>query len=609
MPVLSDYVSGTITVTNGSTAFTGTGTLWRTAGFREGDTVHLQNLTAVIAGSSMTDPLIAGNGAGNFTEPWTGASGTYAYRMRILPDNTRVTAQTTALIELLGTGNLSALAGLQAGVDQVPYFIAPGVMGLLDLASLGGGGSGGSWDVIVSQLSGRDEFNDRPAEFRVLVINSGTGRSAVYAKTGGGAIDWTSPIYFTGPLGADGDAATLTVGTVNTGAAGSAVQVVNSGTDAHAVLNFTLPEGRVGQTGPANKLTIGTIERGVTAAATITGDAPNQTINLTLPQGNTGSPGNAATIAVGAVTTGAAGTQVSVTNSGTSSAAVLDITIPRGADGAGAGDMKSSDYDPANKMLNVYDMDSMGEGEINLILTPDERQDIAGNKYARHGHENKNILDQTTSPFTIEQSNHLGTIAPNADVTTTARVGAALAAPTPSTDLVDGDKLGGIRSGGATTATWSWATIKAAIKIFTDTLYATATQGGKADTAVQPAAMVAADNLRVAIAGSNDLTGYMGVAYDIGNITAGATIKPVLGNGNYQALGHSGSFTLQAPDGVSNRAYDMSIFVTSTVAGILTATGFNVVTGTFKSASPYHKLTICRRGSNWVELIIESKAS
>lgn len=51
-------------------------------------------------------------------------------------------------------------------------------------------------------------------------------------------------------------------------------------------------------------------------------------------KGDTGAAGAAATIAVGTTTTGAEGTNASVTNSGTSSAAVFDFTIPRGATGA-----------------------------------------------------------------------------------------------------------------------------------------------------------------------------------------------------------------------------------------------------------------------------------
>jgi hypothetical protein len=51
--------------------------------------------------------------------------------------------------------------------------------------------------------------------------------------------------------------------------------------------------------------------------------------------GATGPSGAAATVSVGTVTTGAAGTQASVTNSGTASAAVLNFTIPQGATGTG----------------------------------------------------------------------------------------------------------------------------------------------------------------------------------------------------------------------------------------------------------------------------------
>lgn len=50
-------------------------------------------------------------------------------------------------------------------------------------------------------------------------------------------------------------------------------------------------------------------------------------------EGQDGADGSAATIDAGTVTTGAPGTQASVANSGTSSAAVFDFTIPRGADG------------------------------------------------------------------------------------------------------------------------------------------------------------------------------------------------------------------------------------------------------------------------------------
>ena len=105
--------------------------------------------------------------------------------------------------------------------------------------------------------------------------------------------------------------------------------------------------GATGPTGPANTLAIGTVAAGGigVANATITGTAPNQTLNLTLPTGATGSAGAAgaagangadgiaATVAVGNTTTGSAGSSASVSNSGNTSAAVFEFTIPRGNTG------------------------------------------------------------------------------------------------------------------------------------------------------------------------------------------------------------------------------------------------------------------------------------
>lgn len=50
--------------------------------------------------------------------------------------------------------------------------------------------------------------------------------------------------------------------------------------------------------------------------------------------GKDGDDGKAATIQIGTVTTGAAGSQAAVTNTGTANAAVIDFTIPQGAPGA-----------------------------------------------------------------------------------------------------------------------------------------------------------------------------------------------------------------------------------------------------------------------------------
>ncbi|TCQ78031.1 endosialidase-like protein [Ochrobactrum sp. BH3] len=126
MAVLSDYTSGTITLANGSTAVTGTGTLFDVAKFREGDTLQIENLTAVIASVDSNTQL-------TLTAPWTGTSLTDApYRARYLPDGARVTAQATTLIELLGNGVLSNLAELGVEDGKVPVGNAAGEYELHD---------------------------------------------------------------------------------------------------------------------------------------------------------------------------------------------------------------------------------------------------------------------------------------------------------------------------------------------------------------------------------------------------------------------------------------------------------------------------------------------
>lgn len=111
-----------------------------------------------------------------------------------------------------------------------------------------------------------------------------------------------------GPAGADGadgsdGSATVSVGTTTTGNAGTNASVSNTGTGTAAVLNFTVPRGATGATGAQG------------------------------PAGQDGAQGSA-TVSIGTTTTGNAGTNASVTNTGSSTAATLDFTIPRGATGA-----------------------------------------------------------------------------------------------------------------------------------------------------------------------------------------------------------------------------------------------------------------------------------
>lgn len=162
-----------------------------------------------------------------------------------------------------------------------------------------------------------------------------------------------------GPKGDTGNAATVTVGSVITGTAGSSVAVTNTGSSAAATLNFTIPRGDKGETGVGVS----------TAAVNGSGDliitkTDSSTVNagsVIGPKGDTGTKGDAGTITLGAVATGAAGTDVLITNTGTASSATLNFTIPKGDTGVGV-------------------FSAVVNGSGNLILTLDDASTIdAGN--------------------------------------------------------------------------------------------------------------------------------------------------------------------------------------------------------------------------------------
>ncbi len=82
-------------------------------------------------------------------------------------------------------------------------------------------------------------------------------------------------------------------------------------------------------------IAIGTVTTGAAgtdASVTNSGDSDDVVLDFVIPRGDTGHA--AATVNVGTVTTGEAGTDASVTNSGTTDDAVFDFVIPRGDTGA-----------------------------------------------------------------------------------------------------------------------------------------------------------------------------------------------------------------------------------------------------------------------------------
>jgi len=233
--VPSDYVTGTITLTNGSAAFTGTGTGWLAMMFRQGDLIlDLPDAPEYIA---IIDEVTT-NTAGTLTRPWLGPTLTGAYRMRYQWDAGRVTAMSAFLREELGNGNLQAFAALVGSAGGVPVFIGPGAMEVRPATDFV---NGVAYNVQVDTLADRAAFDGQSEGFAVLVSDVGDGRSALYSKASNTVGDWTDPAYITGPEGGTPDIAAGTTTTLPPGTPAN-VDIVPDGSGGY-LINFDIPAG------------------------------------------------------------------------------------------------------------------------------------------------------------------------------------------------------------------------------------------------------------------------------------------------------------------------------------------------------------------------------
>jgi hypothetical protein len=204
-------------------------------------------------------------------------------------------------------------------------------------------------------------------------LSIGTVTTGAAGSSASAAITGTAPtqtLSLTIPRGDAGVDSEITVGTVTTGSPGSSASVTNSGTVNDVVLDFTIPRGDKGDKGDTGA-TGATGPVGPTGATGITwqgvwsstvdyvnndavyydnsswfasgnptvGETPSLSATHWYPlalhgaTGATGPQGDAATITVGTVTTGSPSSSATVTNVGTSGAAVFNFSIPKGDTG------------------------------------------------------------------------------------------------------------------------------------------------------------------------------------------------------------------------------------------------------------------------------------
>lgn len=189
-------------------------------------------------------------------------------------------------------------------------------------------------------LAGRSAYNNQPANFIYLATDGGAWTIYIKQSAANADTSWSPGFVPRGSQGQQG----------NVGAPGT--------------------PGATGATGPANTLKIGTVSGGATAGVTITGSAPNQVLNLVLPKGDTGSKGDtgltgpANTLSVGTVTTAAAGSNATISITGSAPNQVVNFTIPRGNTGAQGlkGDQGDQGFTGAPGPANVISLGTVATG-------------------------------------------------------------------------------------------------------------------------------------------------------------------------------------------------------------------------------------------------------
>lgn len=265
MTALSSYSTGTATVSAGGTTVTGTGTIWSGVNVRPGDIFQIGNFQSLITEVVDTDTLTI--------LPWGGGAQTgVAYAIwQWFPQRVAGAAAMATVNELVAAFNTSG------------FFVFVDIDETDPDPSLGNDG----------------QYASQPTTGKMWVKSAGTWtylgifKALKFAGAWSGATDYTVGDVVTlsgssyvcvlehtnhtppnttywqllASKGTDGAAATLSIGTVTTGAGGSSAAVANSGTSTAAVLDFTIPAGKSYGGTSTTSLTIGTGSKAFTTQA------------------------------------------------------------------------------------------------------------------------------------------------------------------------------------------------------------------------------------------------------------------------------------------------------------------------------------------------------
>jgi hypothetical protein len=190
------YSDGTITVTNGEIAFTGSDTAWSTQ-LKRGTQISVAGVVGIVA-------EITGDGAGSFAADWPGESASdAAYVAETWNDGADITEAVRALItRLIGKGLGVVSPGSPVAADyfdnDLVYDRASNIVFIKDMGVLRALMAPGGYDAygLAEDLG---DHNDEPAKFTYFSTDEG----GFYVKLSAASADWSSLVLLKGASAAD----------------------------------------------------------------------------------------------------------------------------------------------------------------------------------------------------------------------------------------------------------------------------------------------------------------------------------------------------------------------------------------------------------------------
>lgn len=150
------------------------------------------------------------------------------------------------------------------------------------------GDSGTSFQVLGMYATYQDLISAHPVGNRGDAYAVGNSTTNEVYNWNNDTQTWDNLGALKGVKGDDGQAATITVGTVTTGQTSS---VINSGTTENAILDFVLEKGDKGDTGASATIAVGTVTKGENPSVTNVGTVTNAVFDFVIPKGDKGDTG------------------------------------------------------------------------------------------------------------------------------------------------------------------------------------------------------------------------------------------------------------------------------------------------------------------------------